>query len=366
MAMPASLDVRPFRLKLARPYTYARGSYRHREGALVRARIGDAVGWGDVVPEMSLRLQAPQIARDCARAIWGIDPQDPEAIARLDARAPSPFVRAGVVNAILSARAHAAGRTLAAYMAGTDEPPVRAVPVNALIGGTEPQEAAAKTRAAMAAGFRTLKIKCGPDRAIDLARLERIRDAAPDAALRLDANEAWHPDWALAHLRDLSAFRIDYVEQPLPHGLTDAVLAALAQASPIAIAIDESASDLDTIDRLLGAGASRVVILKQAYLGGIDRVQTAIGIAAAHGCTTVVTSGLESAVGRAASAHAAALLPPPIPDCGLGLGGFFVEDTAPDTPIVNGWLDLPSHPGLGLDAADYWNALPPEASEIAS
>ena len=80
--------------------------------------------------------------------------------------------------------------------------------------------------------------------------LRAIRRAAPDAVLRLDANEAWHPDWAAEHLSDFADFGIDYVEQPIPAG-DDAALAKVRRESVVPIAADEGALDADSIRALL-------------------------------------------------------------------------------------------------------------------
>ena len=50
----------------------------------------------------------------------------------------------------------------------------------------------------------------------DAARVEAVRDAlGPDGKIRLDVNAGWDLDEAARHIRDLAAFGLEYVEQPV-------------------------------------------------------------------------------------------------------------------------------------------------------
>ena len=93
--------------------------------------------------------------------------------------------------------------------------------------------------AARAAEHRPLlKLKLGGDG--DPDRIRAVRDAAPDAELIADANEAWRD----ANFADNYAACIEagvaLVEQPLPAG-EDAALAGMAR--PVPICADESVHD---------------------------------------------------------------------------------------------------------------------------
>ena len=73
-------------------------------------------------------------------------------------------------------------------------------------------------RAAVDAGFETLKVKVGKDPALDIERIKAIYAAIADRALiRLDANQGWTPKQAVSVLRSLeeSGVRLELVEQPV-------------------------------------------------------------------------------------------------------------------------------------------------------
>lgn len=67
-------------------------------------------------------------------------------------------------------------------------------------------------------GFRDIKVKVGIPGYNDRSRLRAIRRIVGGGVdLRVDANEAWTAEEAVARIRELQNYRISSVEQPLPH-----------------------------------------------------------------------------------------------------------------------------------------------------
>src|SRR5436190_19456414 len=100
--------------------------------------------------------------------------------------------------------------------------------------------------AAAAVDLPILKLKlCGDDR--DLARVEAVRTAAPDARLLIDANESWstlHYRNTIAALKELG---VELIEQPFPADADDA-LEMLEH--PIPVCADESCHTSADLPRL--------------------------------------------------------------------------------------------------------------------
>lgn len=350
-----SFSTHPYLLPLAVPYRWAKGEQHERGGLIVGLKFGEALGWGEVAPPPHEAADADDLARQVHRAVDGLDPAEDGFLDALDARAPYARVRCGIATAWLSARAAARGRSLAAFLAdflageageGGDGPAPR-VGVNGLVTDADPQAAAETARHLIAAGHRTLKIKCTSDRGENLARLAAIRAAAPGAALRVDPNEGLDPAWAAEHLNEMAEFDIDYAEQPIARHDPES-LRALRQASRVPIAADEAAKDMAAVEALIAGDAVDVLILKPQRLGGPDKLLAIARMAARKGISVTVTNSLESAVGLTTALHIAACLAPPIPDCGLGTARFFARDLATPPPIENGAMTVPTAPGLGI------------------
>ncbi len=337
----------PYDLPLRTPYQWAKGIQTRRLGLIAKLDLGDAAGWGEAAPPPHESIVPAALARGAARLVEGLDPTRDDFLARLDERNPHPRLRCALSTAYCSAHAARAGVPLGAWLAADSgrPPPVQSVPVNTLLTGDTDLGRLAQSR--WDAGFRTFKIKVGADRALDLSRVAAVREAVPDATIRLDANESWNPGWALEHMQALALFEIEYVEQPLP-AADPGALVRLSARSPIPVALDESATDAATLASLLDSGAGTVAILKPQRLGGPDKTLAAVDAARDHGALAVITNSLETVVGRTTSLHLAALLSAPIPACGLATEHYLSEDLAPGATAKDGFMQVPQGPGLGV------------------
>jgi o-succinylbenzoate synthase len=314
--------VRRYRLPLSRPLRTARGVHRFREGFHVFAHDGARLGQGDAAPLPELGTESLE---DCALQLES---------ARFDALPQTPAARCGVEQALLDLEAQRAGVPLARLL---DAAAPLEVEASTLLSADGIADLAREARSAAAEGFGTVKLKVGFED--DYARAAVVRDAAgPAVKLRLDANGAWDAQTALRRLRDLAPLRIELCEQPTPdlQGLED---------SPIALAADEMvASDADgALER------ARVLVLKPMLLGGLVPALRLARRAHERGRQVVVTSSLESSIGRAGAAHlaAAVLALGPQPAAGIATGAFFAEH-GDAFAARQGMVRIPDAAGLGL------------------
>jgi L-alanine-DL-glutamate epimerase-like enolase superfamily enzyme len=227
------------------------------------------------------------------------------------------------------------------------------VAVNALIAG-DTAELLGAARAAVAAGFDTIKLKVG---ASSLAQdCERVRAVSGlPVALRLDANGAWGGDAAerIAALADAVAAgalvtRVE-LEQPVPIAL-DAVLPGL-RGLGMAICADESVTSEAAAARLLAAGIDGLV-LKPMRAGSWLATARIAGAARRAGAACWLTTTLDGAVARAATCHLAAALDPDNQQRhGLATGSWMAADVGPVETVRAGHVVLGAGPGLGLDHA---------------
>ncbi len=188
-------------------------------------------------------------------------------------------------------------------------------------------------------GARTAKVKVaepGQTLADDVARVDAVRALMP--AVRVDANAGWSVDDAVTAIGALTANGpLEYVEQPCR---TVAELAEVRRRVDTPIAADESIRKAEDPLHVVRAGAADVAVLKVAPLGGVSSM---LRIAEQIDIPVVVSSALDSAVGIGLGVRAAAALPTLSHACGLGTGGFFVEDVvdSADAPTpVDGFLPV--------------------------
>jgi len=326
-ALSQRMEVRPYRLRLLRPLRSAQGVREFREGFLVFAHEDGLVGHGDAAPLPELGTES---LAECLAQLQG---------AGFDALPAAPAARCAVEQALLDLRAQRAGVPLARLL---DRTAPLEVPASALLSAEDVPELAREAQRAAAEGFGTLKLKVG--REDDYARVAVVRDAAgPRVKLRLDANGAWDAEAAMRKLRELAPFGIEMCEQPTPdlRGL---------EGCPVVVAADEMlAADVDGAMR-----RARVAVLKPVLLGGLTAALALARRAHARGLKVVVTSALESAVGRAGAAHlaAAVLALGAQPAAGIATGRLLAEDVGPDPFAArSGVVRVPDVPGLGLRPA---------------
>src|SRR3954464_11155337 len=172
-------------------------------------------------------------------------------------------------------------------------------PTDFTIGLDEP--AAVAERAARAAHFPALKIKCGGPE--DVATLEAVR-AVFRGPIRVDANTGWAPDEAVGLLPELERLGVELIEQPFAAGRVDQ-LAWLQERSRLPIVADESCVLPEDLDGLVGVVAG--VNVKLAKCGGIGPAKRILERARVLGFRAFLGCVEETSVGIAGSAVVASL-----------------------------------------------------------
>ncbi len=260
----------------------------------------------------------------------------------VDEWAPTaPAARFSLDSALHDLEAQRRGLPLARLLAAH---PSGSVAVNEVLGLGNPQHTAEAAAAAVALGYRTLKLKVGaapPE--VDAVLLASVRDAVPRViALRLDANGAWSVREALVALERLSEFDVELVEQPVP-ARDLAGLRYVAERSPIPVAADEALAHEAGREALLGGELAPVAILKPMVLGG---VRASARLAAASGVRCVVTTTFEGPVGVAAALHLAAAVGDRKLAHGLAASDALVADFPAQLAPISGSLSPARGPGL--------------------
>src|SRR5579862_7361486 len=197
-------------------------------------------------------------------------------------------IEQAITNALPQSPTARAGVEMAAYNAFSQ---YTGVPLWRLFGGARRSvetdvtlsivpDAPERARAAWDEGIRVFKVKLGsPDRESDFARLMAVSDAVPDARFRLDANQAFTPDEALAFLHRVldAGLQVELLEQPV--AAADLVgLNRVAAGSPVPVFADEavkSPADALRLVRESRVQGINVKLMKSGISGALDIIAIA-------------------------------------------------------------------------------------------
>ena len=311
----------PFR----EPFTTATGVVSERELVLLRLEDSDGVvGFGEAAPF------EPYDGIPLERAVATLT-------RRSRGRRP-PQVRAAEELARLDLDARREGRPVG-------EPGAEAIPVNRTLSAGPPEEIAARAAEGVREGYSCFKLKVGlPD---DEERVAAVRDGIGSwPALRIDANGSWTVDEAIAAIRLLERFDLQFVEQPCA---TLEELAEVRRRVSAPIAADESVASAEDVRRAAEAEACDVVNVKLAASGGFGAAREALHAAAEHRMAAFLSSTLDGPWAISAALQLAGAERLPLA-CGLGTLELFDADIARAiAPPRNGLMAVPRGPGLGVE-----------------
>jgi L-alanine-DL-glutamate epimerase-like enolase superfamily enzyme len=332
--MPVRVRHHPLDLRLRHTFRIARGASDLRENLLVEVEHEGEVGLGEAAP---LR----RYGEDRASATAAVDGMAahlhaPRAFAVAARRAAVDGQRAAEA-AVDMALHDLAGRRLAVpvyELLGLD--PAGTPETSFTIGLDSPEVVARKVKEA--AAYPVLKIKMGS--ADDREVLTAVRDTT-DRPLRVDANEGWTLEEALARLEWLARLGVEFVEQPLPADRI-ADTRELRRRSPLPFYADESVHRAEDIPKL--AGAFDGINVKLMKCGGLAEAMRMIAVARAHGLKVMLGCMIESSLAITAAAH----LSPLVDTADLDGNLLLDQDPFVGATVVNGRIVLPDSAGLGV------------------
>ena len=207
------------------------------------------------------------------------------------------------------------------------------IPINGLVWMSSFEDMLEQVKVKMAIGFRCIKLKIGAidwQKEIELIRYVRSCFPKEELQLRVDANGAFAPEWAMDRLTELSKYDIHSIEQPIRQGQWDE-MARLCKESPLAIALDEEMigiNDPKEKARLLDTIHPQYIVLKPTMHGGLSGTREWIDLANKRGISSWITSALESNIGlRSIALLAESVYGPNITfPQGLGTGQLFTDN----------------------------------------
>lgn len=212
------------------------------------------------------------------------------------------------------------------------------------------EELREEVRQAISRGFRGMKLKIGGlDRATDVRRLEVVREEGGEHFfLGVDANNALSYPEALWWGRQLEALGIDFFEEPIS---TDqpALSARLANVLDIPIAGYETETSVFGMRDFIVNGAVDIVQSDCIWAGGITEVRRIADLARAFGLPFIPHYSA-GALALVANLHLAAAIPNASwQELHLRTNPLRDELFIEPLKVVDGCLQLPNKPGLGVE-----------------
>ena len=345
-----TLTHEPLDLPLTSVWRISRGARTHAYNVLVRLQWTDDDGktWeglGEAAPyayygELRGTVEA---ALDAFAPLLGDDPFAIDAVMdRIEARVKH---NTGAKAAIDMALHDLVGKILGQptwRLWGLDAS--RGPETSYSIGIDTPEAMASKAREFADAGWPLLKLKVGtPD---DVACVRAVREAAPGVRLVIDANAAWSATEAVARLRQLEPYGIEFVEQPCATGDV-AGMRFVRKRTGMTVIADETCATEDDIPALVGAVDG--INIKIMKCGGLRRARRMIEVARAHRLKVMCGCLIESSL----SLSAASQLVPLLDYADLDGNLLLKHDPFRGMTVDRGRLGIPWGPGLGASAAAH-------------
>jgi o-succinylbenzoate synthase len=207
--------------------------------------------------------------------------------------------------------------------------------INKVIGHQNPDRLVNSIKSALDEGFTTLKFKSlWPPENLTL-QLKKISIKYPVLRFRLDANQSWPVNWHENYDSFFSGLPIEYVEEPIKLETTYQI-ELLFQNSTLPIALDETLSDKTLLNFTIEKYPKAILVLKPTVVGNLFNFYETILQYRGLENNVVVTTALESAIGRKMVQNFALIIGDSNRAHGLDTGYFFEKDFLSNTAMREG------------------------------
>ena len=356
-----AVEAIPLRMPLAHPYEISVGTRQEAYIVIVVIRTDEGVvGYGDtssvdgmpIASETQASIVA--IVRDhLSPMLIGENPLEvPKLIDKMNTSIfGNNYAKAAIDSALYDCAGQALNLPVYMLLGGRRRDTVL---LSAGVGARDPAMAVKTAEDALAAGYRSLKVKVGFGHKRDFENVRAIRDmAGPDIPIRIDANAGWSFVSAVQAIRRLESCDLQLVEQPLKR-YDFAGMAALAAAVDVPIAADEMVASPEDTQNMIRFQAAEMVNMKVMKLGGLCQALRATHILDACDLQYWVGTMGETGIGVAANLHfCAAVKSLPVANEGARPAPYFLGDDVikQQFEVKDGCvsIDQISRPGLGIE-----------------
>lgn len=350
------ITVHPTRIPLKSPFKIATMTASEAPNVFVKVETASGlVGWGEASFMQSINGETQGTVAAALQAlgplVLGEDPRETRRLFALCARAlpGQAAARCALDTALNDLAAQAAGVPLFRHLGGGKRPLATDMTISA-VGPDAAREAAADLAAS---GYRIIKLKIGTTLEEDRARFEAVKEGAPRAIIRLDANQGYTRLAAHQAFSGGAFEGAEFCEQPLARADLEG-MAWLSGFSRVPLMADESVFGASDVAAIHLRQACPLINTKISKAGGVTGALECGEAAAACGLTSMMGGMMETRLGVTASTHAA---------LARGVFQHFDLDAHKDhaiDPIAGGiWheqgmVELGEVPGLGASPDPAW------------
>jgi O-succinylbenzoate synthase len=348
--------LREIRLVLKEPFRISSGVVTDRRICLLELIDADGVvGWSECVagekPNYSpetidtawLAIREWLAPRVLARAVDG--PEQIYSILDQNVRGHN-MAKAAIEMGCWDVAARRENRPLSLMLGGTRDRVATGISIGIQ---KNPEALVERARAALANGYRKIKVKIQPGADVDYVRAVRAALGA-GVDMMADANSAYTLSDA-DHLAQLDEFDLIMVEQPL--GRDDLVRhAALQKRMRTPICLDESITDVDRAEDMIALGSGRIINIKPGRVGGFAMSKAIHDLCQKNNVPVWCGGMLESGIGRAHNVALASLPNFRLPGDLSPSARYWARDivTPEWTMDSDGMVHVPlDRPGFGVD-----------------
>ncbi len=344
------ITVWPLQLTLRTPFMTAHGTTSLRPLQLIELKMasGDC-GYGEVqafadqaYAKQDQRSARQELAKVLPRLVGQTVNQPDEFQKGLNGL--TAFAKAAVEMALWDAYGKVKQQSLAQLLAVSQ----LSVPVSAAIG-IQTQQVRALNQV-IRQGYQRVKIKAvDPQTALTL--IKAVKQHYPHQMVSLDANAAWPNQPAtVSWLRAMEKAGLALIEEPVHDTTLHEFHQLQGQFQQLKISLDESLTNLRSVEEALQVDAAAAYTLKQGKLGGVTDTLKAITAILQANRLPFIGGMLASGLGRSLDLVLAAKAGyPPFPaDVGAS-DHYFEKDIIKERlTIHDGRMNLPTEPGLGV------------------
>ena len=347
------IDVLTVRLPFVRPFTISSATWTSKEALLLRIEGGGITAWGECVadPDPYYAYETTSTAYHIIKEFLLPIVEPGITLAGLNRSfcrvRGHDMAKATIENALIDLIAKREGVPLHELLGYPRKPIPSGISIGIKDTAAELIDAVGE---AVVAGYHRVKMKI--KRGCDIERVRAVRERFPDLALMVDANGDYSLDDA-DHLRQLDAFRLTMIEQPLSYSdIYEHSILQRSLATPLCL--DESIHSLADARTAIALGSCRVLNIKQGRVGGLIEALRIADFAMEHNIP-VWSGGMdETGIGRAVNIHMQTAPAFTIPGDTSKTSLYFHEDIV-EPPVdldERGFIAVPEGAGIGVRIID--------------